>query len=99
MYRGPGSVPELKGLEKKLQQELYQTAMREGMKRLGGFQSHWWLAIPVIIVFGIVRIGGFSGTIDAVIFAVATVSIGLFLGNRSIDKGREWLREQGYPKS
>lgn len=112
IYWTMNSVPELKGLERREKAQLFRQAFKEGRSRLGGKQLAIRAAIYVAIIWFVFFVlwsriqmlfagPGLIGLLImcAVIGGLVAVPAIFLIQTPIIDKGREWLREQGYPKS
>lgn len=102
IYWSPKSIPELTGLDAATQKNLMRQAVQEGRSRLGKkFVLTRALMIGIggmlllILLSNVLQ--GFLG--GAVVGGLIGLAIAAFLQTPCIDAGREWLREQGYPKS
>jgi hypothetical protein len=98
IYWTLNSVPELKGIEKTEQKRLFKEMFKEGRRRLG---NEFWIRVAGLLAIAVALgflwplgglIGGFLLGGGIGLIAVILVQ------TPSIEKGREWLREQGYPK-
>lgn len=108
IYWTVNSVPELKGLEKSEQIKLFKHMQKEGKNRLGMPQIIFRIAIYLAIVgfafkFWPTMLFAGEGYLPllimcAIIGALVALPAILLIQTPIIDKGREWLREQGYPK-
>lgn len=102
-YWTAGSVPELKGLESKEQKRLFKQCLKEGKHRLGA--KYWYLngfVLLLCIALGFALftyefyIGGFLG--GMLIGAGIGLLFVFIVQTSTIDAGRVWLQEQGYPR-
>lgn len=103
IYWTANSVPELRGLEKAEQKQLFAAMQKEGARRMG--KSALWTRglLALVLIFAIffiftevIVLGGFLG--GMVLGASIGLVAALLIQTPIIDKGREWLREQGHPK-
>ncbi|MBS0923698.1 hypothetical protein JK188_04305 [Providencia sp. JGM181] len=98
------SVPELAGLERKEQGRLFRQCLKEGKKRMGA--KYWKLTglavlLSAVLAFMLFFFGFFSGGFlgGALLGGMIGALFVFIVQTPTIDVGREWLREQGYPKS
>lgn len=110
IYWTMNSVPELAGLDKTDKKKVFKQAYKEGRSRMGakelairmvayialialafGFLSPSFFALSGGSIVGLALLGGILGAL------IALPAI-LMIQTPIIEKGREWLREQGYPK-
>ena len=108
IYWTVNSVPELKGLKKPEQIQRFKQIQKEGKNRLGMPQIMLRIAIYIVLVGLVYKFWPtmlFAGegylpilTMCAVIGALVALPAIVLIQTPIIDKGREWLREQGYPK-
>ncbi len=102
LYLSPNSVPELEGLDDAEKKRLYLATLKEGRRRLGGFagmtRKFWWLILLAVFAAFFSRTYLPPGGMRGVVMGVVVVVIAMFLISAGIEAGREWLREQGYPK-
>ncbi|EPL9571248.1 hypothetical protein MMK73_003351 [Providencia rettgeri] len=103
-YWKAGSVPELKGLESKEQKQLFKQCLKEGKTRLGA--RYWYLnglVILLCIALGFLLfafelyIGGFLG--GMIIGGGIGLLFVFIVQTPTVEAGRAWLQEQGYPKA
>lgn len=111
IYWSMNSVPELDGItDKKQKRQLFGQMQREGARRLGKntMMARFAIAASALLVFIIVVLLGQShvsglgflpilllcGVMGAMVGAIPV----LIIQTPVIEKGREWLREQGYPR-
>ncbi|BBG59327.1 MULTISPECIES: hypothetical protein [Providencia] len=102
-YWTAGSVPELKGLDRKTQGQLFRQCLKEGKKRMG---AKYWklnglvLLLSCVLAFVLYQLNFFSGGFlgGAIIGGLIGLMFVFIVQTPTIDLGREWLREQGYPK-
>lgn len=98
IYWTVDSVPELKGMEKAEQKRLFKEMFKEGRTRLG---KEFWIRVAGLLAIAVALavfwpLGGLIGGL-LLGGGVGLIAV-ILVQTPSIDKGREWLREQGYPK-
>ena len=109
IYWTMNSVPELTGLDKAEKKRLFKEVYKVGRQRLGIKQvllrSFVALAIGIAVIYALdpIKYLG-TGFIDgllggAIIGGLIGMLFVVLVQGPAIDKGREWLREQGYPKN
>jgi len=86
IYWAVDSVPELKGMGKTEQKRLFKEMFKESRTRLG---KEFWIRVAVLLVIAVAL---------AVFWPIGALIAVILVQIPSVDKGREWLREQGYPK-
>ncbi len=101
-------MPELKGLKKPEQIQRFKQMQKEGKNRLETPQIMLRIAIYIVLVGLVYKFWPtmlFAGEgylailiMCAVIGALVALPAIVLIQTPIIDKGREWLREQGYPK-
>lgn len=106
IYWGPNQVPELNGLPKADKKRLFKQTIEEGKKRLSSkdrqknFLRAIIAGIVLIFVLAFLFMGLKNSMVKAMIAAgLVSLLINVFIQSPTIEAGREWLREQGYPKN
>ena len=112
IYWNANSVDELKGLPKAVQRKLFRLTLSEGRKRFGMAKFVMMVVIFVLPFLAQYFIGLMDAAQHKPVTSTSLVQMlcyGLFgaawgalfyslVQHPIINKGREWLREQGYPK-
>ena len=110
LYLTINSIPELAGLDEATKQAKFREMGIEGKKRFGMKQVFirliliaTVLLLPIIIInptnmSDLQPVGGLYGAIGLIYFGMA-VAYFVFIRAPMIEKGREYLREQGLSKS
>ena len=111
IYWTMNSVPELQGLEKREKSRVFKEMFKQGRSRLGVAQLLTRILIFAAIVglayifllpmfqaatAGMGMIGMFL--LCGLIGGLVAIPAIMLIQTPIIDRGREWLREQGYPK-
>ncbi|TDR32039.1 YtxH domain-containing protein [Hydromonas duriensis] len=102
IYWTANQIPELTGLDRATQKDLMRRTVQEGRKRLPKnfvmVRVLALLAIALILfaIFGQILKGFLGGAIVGGLIGLAFAAL---IQTPCIDKGREWLREQGHPKN
>lgn len=108
IYWTMSSVPELNGLDKPAKVKLFKEMYKEGRRKMGMKQFLLrFMASLIIVAIGIKLFpeslfanGGFIGLfiIGGIVGGLVGLIFVILVQSPIIDNGREWLREQGYPK-